>query len=88
MKSIFSQKNAINIEWLIIDGSDEETQKNKKILITGVNGFIGLSLANYTKNFIPNYLYVGSYLALAVLTIIPAVFLSFYKEQNDKDRFT
>ena len=33
MKSIFSQKNIINMEWLIIDGSDEETQKSKKILI-------------------------------------------------------
>ena len=27
MKSIFSQKNIINMEWLIIDGSDQKTQK-------------------------------------------------------------
>ena len=66
--------------------SVEKDQAPKAIsilLLAGiVSAFIGISLANYTKNFIPNYLYVGSYLALAVLTIIPALFLSFYKEQN------
>ena len=48
-----------------------------------VSAFIGISLANYTKNFIPNYLYAGSYLALAFLTIMPAIFLSFFKENNE-----
>ena len=52
------------------------------LLLAGiVSAFIGISLANYTKNFIPNYLYAGSYLALAFLTIMPAIFLSFFKEK-------
>ena len=53
------------------------------LLLAGiVSAFIGISLANYTKNFIPNYLYAGSYLALAFLTIMPAIFLSFFKEKS------
>ena len=32
-ESIFSQNNKINIEWLIIDGSDDDIQKSKKKLI-------------------------------------------------------
>ena len=51
------------------------------LLLAGiVSAFIGISLAN-TKNFIPNYLYAGSYLALAFLTIMPAIFLSFLKKR-------
>ena len=66
--------------------SVEKEQAPKAIsilLLAGiVSAFIGISLANYTKNFVPDYLYVGSYLALAILTIMPALFLSFFKEQN------
>ena len=66
--------------------SVEKDQAPKAIsilLLAGiVSAFIGISLANYTKNFVPDYLYVGSYLALAILTIMPALFLSFFKEQN------
>jgi len=47
-----------------------------------VAGFMALTLANYTKNFIPDHLYVGSYLLLAVLTFMPAVFLFFYKNNE------
>ena len=32
-QSIFSQNNTINIEWLIIDGSDDDIQKSKNKLI-------------------------------------------------------
>ena len=53
------------------------------LLLAGiVSAFIGITLANYTKNFIQDYLYVGSYLTLAILTIMPAFFLSFYKEKS------
>ena len=66
--------------------SVEKEQAPKAIsilLLAGiVSAFIGISLANYTKNFVPDYLYVGSYLALAILTIMPALLLSFFKEQN------
>ena len=44
-----------------------------------VSGFMALTLANYTKNFIPDHLYVGSYLLLAVFTFLPAIFLFFIK---------
>jgi MFS family permease len=54
------------------------------LLLAGiVSAFIGISLANYTKNFIPNYLYAGSYLTLAFLTLMPAIFLAFFKEKSE-----
>jgi len=47
-----------------------------------VAAFLGITSANYTKNFIPDHLYVGSYLLLAVFTFIPAIFLFFYKNNE------
>ena len=44
-----------------------------------VSSFLGITLANYTKNLIPNHLYVGSYLLLAAFTFMPAIFFIFYK---------
>jgi MFS family permease len=49
-----------------------------------VSAFLGITSANYTKNLIPNYLYVGSYLMLAVFTFMPAIFLFFYKNNETK----
>ena len=55
------------------------------LLLAGiVSAFIGISLANYTKDLISGYVYVGSYLALACFTIMPAIFLSFYKNLKEK----
>ncbi len=55
------------------------------LLLAGiVSAFIGISLANYTKDLVSGYVYVGSYLALACLTIMPAIFLSFYKNLKEK----
>jgi len=55
------------------------------LLLAGiVSAFIGISLANYTRDLISGYVYVGSYLALACLTIMPAIFLSFYKNLKEK----
>jgi len=50
-----------------------------------VSSFLGITLANYTKNLIPDHLYVGSYLLLAVFTFMPAIFLIFYKN-NEKTK--
>ena len=47
-----------------------------------VSAFLGISSANYTKNLIPDHLYVGSYLLLAVFTFMPAIFLFFYKNNE------
>ena len=45
------------------------------ILLGGiVSAFIGPSLANFAKDSVSEQLYVGSYLALAMLTIIPTIF--------------
>jgi len=48
-----------------------------------VSSFLGITLANYTKNLIPDHLYVGSYLLLALFTFIPTIFFIFY-ENNEK----
>jgi len=48
-----------------------------------VSSFLGITLANYTKNLIPDHLYVGSYILLAVFTFLPAMFFIFYKN-NEK----
>jgi len=50
-----------------------------------VSAFMGITLANYTKNLFSDYLYVGSYLLLAVFTFMPAIFLIFYKN-NEKTK--
>jgi len=47
-----------------------------------VAAFLGISSANYTKSLIPDHLYVGSYLLLAVFTFMPAIFLFFYKNNE------
>ena len=49
-----------------------------------VSSFLGITLANYTKNLIPDHLYVGSYLLLALFTFMPAIFFIFYKN-NEKE---
>jgi len=54
------------------------------LMLAGVvAAFLGISSANYTKSFIPDHLYVGSYLLLAVFTFMPAIFFIFYKN-NEK----
>ena len=53
------------------------------ILLGGiVSAFIGPNLANYTKGIVSEYLYVGSYLSLSILTLIPIIFLFFYKDTS------
>ena len=51
------------------------------LLLAGiVAAFLGISLSNYTKSFVSDYLYVGSYVTLAILTIIPSFLLFFFKD--------
>jgi len=50
------------------------------LMLAGIiSSFLGITLANYTKNLFPNHLYVGSYLLLAVFTFMPAIIFIFYK---------
>ena len=63
---------------------DKAPKAISTLLLAGiVAAFIGISLANYTKNFVSDYLYVGSYLTLAILTLIPAFLLFFFKDKSD-----
>jgi len=56
------------------------------LMLAGVvAAFLGISSANYTKNLIPDHLYVGSYLLLAVFTFMPTIFFIFYKN-NEKTK--
>ena len=51
------------------------------LLLAGiVAAFLGISLSNYTKSFVSDYLYVGSYLTLAILTLIPSFLLFFFRD--------
>ena len=63
--------------------SVEKDQAPKAISILFLAGIasalIGPNLATYTKSFITEQLYVGSYLSLAALTFTPIIFLLFYK---------
>ena len=53
------------------------------ILLGGiVSAFLGPSMANYGKDIVTDQLYVGSYLSLAILTIIPAIFFLFYENTS------
>jgi len=55
------------------------------LMLAGIlSSFLGITLANYTKNLIPDHLYVGSYLLLAVFTFLPAIFFIFYKNNEKK----
>ena len=54
------------------------------LLLAGiVAAFLGISLSNYTKNFVSDYLYVGSYLTLAILTLIPSFLLFFFRDTKE-----
>ena len=53
------------------------------ILFGGIiSAFLGPSFANYAKDLVSVYLYVGSYLALAILTFIPAILFLFYENKS------
>jgi len=51
------------------------------ILLAGIgSAFIGPNAANFSKEIIDGHLYAGSYVVLAVLTLISTIFLLFYKD--------
>ena len=68
----------------------DSVEKNKapkaiSIILFGgiISAFLGPSLANYAKDIFSNNLYVGSYLALALLTFIPAILFLFFESQSN-----
>ena len=59
------------------------------ILLAGIlSAFIGLNIANLSKDLIIDHLYVGSYLSLACLAILPAILLTFFKniDKSEENR--
>ncbi len=78
---------AFNHQYRFAAAESVEKEKAPKaisiLMLAGiVAAFLGITSANCTKNLIPDYLYVGSYLMLAAFTFIPAILLFFYK--NDE----
>jgi MFS family permease len=56
------------------------------ILLAGIgSAFIGPNLANISKAIISQHLYVGSYIALAALTLTSTIFLLFYKDDHKRN---
>ena len=50
------------------------------ILLGGIiSAFVGPGIANFSKDIISDQLYVGSYISLSILTIIPVIFFLFYE---------
>ena len=67
----------------------ESVEKNKipkaiSIILLGgiVSAFMGPGIANYAKDIVSEHLYVGSYLSLSILTIIPTIFFLFYENTS------
>ena len=63
---------------------DKAPKAISSLLLAGiVAACLGISLSNYTKNFVSDYLYVGSYLTLAILTLIPSFLLFFFRDTKE-----
>ena len=81
---------AFNHQYRFAAAESVEKEKAPKaisiLMLAGIfAAFLGISSANYTKNLIPDNLYVGSYLLLAAFTFMPAIFLFFYNN-NEKPK--
>jgi len=78
---------AFNHQYRFAAAESVEKEKAPKaisiLMLAGiVAAFLGITSANYTKNLIPDHLYVGSYLLLALFTFVPVIFLFFYKNNE------
>jgi MFS family permease len=78
---------AFNHQYRFAAAESVEKEKAPKaisiLMLAGIfAAFLGISSANYTKNLIPDHLYMGSYLLLAAFTFMPAIFLFFYKNNE------
>jgi MFS family permease len=68
-----------------VEKNDSSRAISVLLLATILSALIGPNVANFTKNIISDHLYTGSYISLAVLTIVPVFFLIFYKvDKNPK----
>ena len=62
----------------------EKIPKAISIILLGgiISAFIGPGVANFSKDIISENLYVGSYLSLGILTLIPTIFFLFYVNKS------
>ena len=66
-----------------VDKSNSSRAISILLLATILSALIGPNVANLTKDIISDHLYTGTYISLAVLTIIPVFFLIFYKTNKN-----
>ena len=52
------------------------------LLLSIVGALLGSTMVNFTKNLVEENLYVGSYICLGFLTILPSILFIFYKDVN------
>ena len=72
-----------------VEKSDSSRAISILLLATILSALIGPNVANFTKGTISDHLYVGSYISLAMLTIMPIFLLIFYRtEKNPKPKET
>lgn len=66
----------------------EDSSKAVSIIILSgiISAFLGPNVASLSKHLIPQAVYSGSYLCLAVLTLIPSFLFIFYQDQDIKKK--
>jgi MFS family permease len=70
-----------------VEKNDSSRAISILLLATILSALIGPNVANFTKDIISDHLYTGSYISLAVLTIIPIFLLFFYRtDDNPKSK--
>ena len=60
-------------------GPEKSAKAISFLLLAGiVSGILGPNIANFTKDIVLEHVYVGSYLSLSLLTILPVFLFLFY----------
>jgi MFS family permease len=65
-----------------VEKNDSSRAISILLLATILSALIGPNVANFSKDIITDHLYTGSYISLAVLTIIPVFFYYFIKQKK------
>ena len=66
-------------------GPEKSAKAISFLLLAGiVSGILGPNIANFTKDIVLEHVYVGSYLSLSLLTILPVFLFLFYKPLTSK----
>ena len=61
-------------------GSEHTAKAISYLMLAGIiSGILGPNIANFSKDILVNNVYVGSYLALSIVTFLPVILFYFYK---------